>query len=62
MKQDYFTHLNQNERDILENKGTEPPFSGEYNDFFEAGVFICRACQSPLYESNTKFNSGCDNA
>ena len=59
MKQDYFIHLNQNERDILENKGTEPPFSGEYNYFFEAGVFICRACQSPLYESNTKFNSGC---
>ena len=30
-----------------------------YNDFFEAGIFICRACKSPLYESNTKFDSGC---
>lgn len=59
MKKNYFNHLSINEREILENKGTEPPFSGKYNDFFVPGIFICKACKSPLYESSTKFNSGC---
>ncbi len=59
MSKDYFSALTPEERKILKNKGTEAPFSGEYNDFFEAGIFICRACKNPLYESNTKFNSGC---
>lgn len=59
MEKDYFSHLSPKERHILKEKGTEPPFSGEYNNFFKPGVFICRACKSPLYESNTKFNSGC---
>ena len=59
MKTDYFSHLSSAEKKILRDKGTEPPFTGKYNDFFEPGVFICRACESPLYESKTKFNSGC---
>ena len=59
MKKNYFNHLSINEREILENKGTEPPFSGKYNDFFVPGIFICKACKSPLYESSSKFNSGC---
>jgi peptide methionine sulfoxide reductase msrA/msrB len=59
MKENYFSHLSNKEKDIIIDKGTETPFSGEYNDFFEAGVFVCRACKSALYESNTKFNSGC---
>lgn len=59
MIEDYFSDLTPEEKQILKNKGTEAPFSGEYNDFFEAGMFICRACKTPLYESNTKFNSGC---
>ena len=58
-EQDFFLNLNQEEREIIVHKGTENPFSGEYNDHFDAGIFICRACKSPLYESNTKFNSGC---
>ena len=59
MTEDHFLHLSDKERNIIVDKGTEAPFTGEYDQFFEAGVFICRACQSPLYESNTKFNSGC---
>ena len=59
MAEDYFSHLNAEEQHILKNKGTEEPFTGEYNEHFEAGIFICRACEHPLYESNTKFNSGC---
>jgi len=59
MKRDYFSHLRPDEKHIIKYKGTEAPFTGEYNDFFEAGIFICKACEAPLYESNTKFNSGC---
>ena len=59
MASEYFNNLSKEERAILKDKGTEPPFSGEYNDFFAAGLFVCRACKNPLYESKTKFNSGC---
>ena len=59
MIKDYFSHLTTEEQYILKDKGTEAPFTGEYNERFDAGVFICRACENPLYESNTKFNSGC---
>ena len=48
----------QHEKHIIVDKGTEKPFSGEYNNNFNAGVFICRACANPLFESNTKYESG----
>ena len=59
MKKNYFEHLNKLEKEIIVNKGTEAPFSGEYNDHYDAGVFVCRACSNILYESTSKFNSGC---
>ena len=59
MSKDYFSNLNKREKHILVDKGTEAPFTGKYNDHFEAGIFICRACKTPLYESKTKFNSSC---
>lgn len=59
MTKDFFSKLTPKEKHILKDKGTETPFTGEYNEHFEAGIFICRACDNPLYESNTKFNSGC---
>ena len=59
MTNDYFSKLNPEEKHILQDKGTEAPFTGEYNEHFESGIFVCRACDSPLYESNTKFNTGC---
>ena len=59
MTKGYFSKLTSEEKHILKDKGTEAPFTGEYNEHFEAGIFICRACENPLYESNTKFNSGC---
>ena len=59
MENKYFKNLTNEERDIIANKGTEAPFSGEYNDHFEKGYFVCRACNNKLYESKTKFDSGC---
>jgi peptide-methionine (R)-S-oxide reductase len=44
---------------ILREKGTERPFTGEYNLIFEKGTFVCGACKNPLFESDSKFDSGC---
>ncbi|KAK4758531.1 hypothetical protein SAY87_019832 [Trapa incisa] len=44
---------------ILREKGTEYPGTGEYDKFYEEGVYNCAGCGTPLYKSTTKFNSGC---
>lgn len=60
MKQpDEWNELSAEEKRVLLNKGTEYPFTGEYNSFYEKGTFVCRQCENPLYRSETKFNSGC---
>jgi methionine-R-sulfoxide reductase len=51
--------LTSEEEYVIVGKGTEPPFSGEYDDFFVPGTYICRRCNTPLYKSDRKFNSGC---
>jgi peptide-methionine (R)-S-oxide reductase len=38
---------------------TERPFTGKYNDFKGDGIFTCVACTEPLFDSHTKFDSGC---
>lgn len=60
MKQpiDWKAILTEEAYEILRNKGTEPPFSGEYDDFYEEGIYLCRACGSPLFGSGDKFKSG----
>jgi peptide methionine sulfoxide reductase msrA/msrB len=59
MSTDYFKHLTPAERHVIVDKGTEAPFTGEYDDFYQAGVFVCRACGQPLYDSSDKFDAGC---
>jgi peptide-methionine (R)-S-oxide reductase len=45
---------------VLREKGTERPFTGEYDKQFpDEGVFNCAACDAPLYRAKHKFNSGC---
>ena len=51
--------LNELEKHIILNKGTEAPFTGEYNNFSSNGLYICRQCNAPLYRSDDKFQSSC---
>lgn len=59
MSENYFKNLTPEERKIIVDKGTEAPFTGEYDNFYEAGTFVCRACNNPLYSSSDKFDAGC---
>ncbi|WP_420458412.1 methionine-R-sulfoxide reductase [Neolewinella sp.] len=51
--------LTKEEERIIAHKGTEMPFTGEYNNFKQDGVYVCRRCEAPLYDSKDKFSSGC---
>lgn len=44
---------------VVEDKGTERPFTGEYDQFDGKGTYLCRRCGLPLFRSSTKFHSGC---
>jgi methionine-R-sulfoxide reductase len=54
-----FNDLTPEEKQIIENKGTEAPFSGEYDDFYKEGIYVCRRCNNPLFESAAKYDAGC---
>ena len=44
---------------VLRCQGTEPPYTNKYDEHFEPGIYACAACGAELFESETKFNSGC---
>jgi len=51
--------LTQEQYDVLRQKATERPFTGEYYKNFEKGVYVCAACGNPLFTSDAKFDSSC---
>ena len=59
MQRSTYNPLTPQERYIIELKGTERPFSGEYDNFYETGAYVCRRCDAELYSSADKFDAHC---
>ena len=51
--------LTPEEEMVIVHKGTEAPFTGEYDKVFEPGTYVCRRCGTPLYRSEDKFDARC---
>jgi peptide methionine sulfoxide reductase msrA/msrB len=54
-----FNKLTPEEESVIVQKNTEPPFTGEYDQLFDDGVYLCRRCNTPLYRSDDKFDAHC---
>jgi len=54
-----YNPLTEAEARVILHKGTERPFVGEYTDKKDAGTYVCRQCNAPLYRSEDKFESHC---
>ena len=54
-----FNKLTDEEKRVIIDKGTEKPFTGEYFEHYEKGIYVCRRCGAGLYHSTSKFKSNC---
>jgi methionine-R-sulfoxide reductase len=54
-----YNSLTPQEESVILYKGTEAPFSGEYDQYFEKGVYACKRCGAKLYRSDDKFDARC---
>jgi len=57
-EQEWRSELTAEQYRIMREKGTEPPFTGEYVNEKTSGIYRCAACGSPLFSSETKYDSG----
>lgn len=58
-EEEWKRELTPEEYKILREKGTEAPFSGEYDKTFENGMYKCAGCGTELFDSSRKYDSGC---
>ena len=58
-EEEWRAQLTPDQFDVLRQHGTEPPFTGMYDKFFERGTYVCVACHNPLFHSASKFDAGC---
>lgn len=54
-----YNKLSSEEKMVILHKGTERPFTGEFDKHYEEGIYSCKQCDAQLYKSSSKFNSGC---
>lgn len=57
--QQWRQRLSKLEYSVCREKGTEEPFSGEYCDHWQPGLYLCKCCQAQLFASDSKFDAGC---
>jgi peptide-methionine (R)-S-oxide reductase len=57
--EEWRTQLTPEQYRVTRQAGTERPFTGEYTDHFEAGVYHCVCCGHALFDETSKFHSGC---
>ena len=51
--------LTPEEKHVIEDKGTESPFTGKYFAFWQKGTYVCKRCGAKLYRSEKKFEANC---
>ena len=54
-----YNPLTAEEKAVIDDNGTEQPFTGEYDSFYKEGTYVCRKCNAPLFSSKAKFDAGC---
>ena len=54
-----YNSLTKEEERVIINKGTEYPFTGDYDNHYKNGIDLCKRCETPLYNSQVKFKSNC---
>ncbi|MDP2187536.1 MAG: peptide-methionine (R)-S-oxide reductase MsrB [Sphingobacteriaceae bacterium] len=57
--EEWAKRLKPEEYRVLRQHGTERPYTGEYDQHWEAGTYVCKGCGADLFTSNTKFDAGC---
>lgn len=57
--EDWKKRLSPEEFRVLREHGTERPYTGEYDQHWEAGTYVCKGCGTELFTSDTKFDAGC---
>ncbi len=58
-EEEWKQQLTADEYAVLRQKGTERPHTGQYDQFWDSGIYACKACNAELFKSETKFDAGC---
>lgn len=58
-KEDLKQRLTDEQYEVTQNNGTERPFTGEYDDFYEEGIYVDVVSGEPLFSSKDKYDAGC---
>ena len=56
---EWLAQLGESAFEVLRKKGTERPFTSEYETLWDSGIYVCKGCGEELFSSDTKFDAGC---